>query len=76
MVDEQIKSDNYGRLFAVVYINDKQCKVTTGDVLLLKYDIGCDIGEKICLEKVIIEPLYFTVTNYLISKTGSGSGRT
>ena len=51
-MDDQILSRSYGRLFAAVYIGRDQRKVTAGDVIMLNYDLGADIGQEIVLDKV------------------------
>ncbi len=54
-VDSLISSRSYGRLFAVVYINERQWKVTAGDVLMVDdFDIGAHIGQKIVFDKVVL----------------------
>jgi hypothetical protein len=52
LVDSQIASSSHGRLFAIVYVNGSQRRVTDGDLVMYNYDMGLDIGEKICLDKV------------------------
>ncbi len=54
-VDSLISSRSYGRLFAVLYINERQWKVTAGDVLMVDdFDIGAHIGQKIVFDKVVL----------------------
>ncbi len=52
-MDEQISNSSHGRLFAVVYINEKQFKLTAGDVFMVSnYDIGVPNGTQIFFDKV------------------------
>ncbi|XP_002739945.1 large ribosomal subunit protein bL21m-like [Saccoglossus kowalevskii] len=56
-VIEKVNTDiltNPGRLFAVVYFNRKQYKVTVEDLILSIEHIEADIGEKIRLEKIMM----------------------
>lgn len=52
---EKINADiahDAGRLFAVVHIQGKQRKLTTNDLVLMKYHLEAEVGEKIVLNKV------------------------
>ena len=51
-MDDQIRGGSYGRLFAGVYMGTQQRKVTAGDLIMLNYDMGLDIGQEIVLDKV------------------------
>lgn len=42
------------RLFAVVYINRRQFKVSENDLIVLYDNIPVDVGDKIKLEKVTL----------------------
>ena len=53
-INTNIEHDSTGRLFAVVQLQGKQRKVTTNDLVLMKYHLEADIGEKILLNKVMI----------------------
>ena len=53
-INTNIEHDSTGRLFAVVQLQGKQRKVTTNDLVLMKYHLEADIGEKILLNKVRI----------------------
>ena len=44
-----------GRLFAVVYVNKEQRKITTEDILVINGFFPPQIGDRIRLEKVCIE---------------------
>ncbi|XP_078000367.1 large ribosomal subunit protein bL21m-like [Glandiceps talaboti] len=46
--------NNASRLFAVVYIQRKQFKVTTGDLIQTIDHIEADVGQKIRLEKILM----------------------
>lgn len=52
LVDEQIQNQSYGRLFAVLYADQRQFKVTSGDLIMLNHDVGVVPGTKIVLDKV------------------------
>jgi large subunit ribosomal protein L21 len=43
-----------GRLFAVVYINGRQRKITTEDIIIVEGQFPPDIGDRIKLEKVLL----------------------
>ena len=51
-VNEQISSEETGRLFAVVHILGKQRKITAEDIIVMPRHIEADIGERIRLNKV------------------------
>ena len=53
-VNAQIADQSYGRLFAVVAMEFHQHKVTSGDLLMLNYDIGAPLGSRIKLEKALL----------------------
>lgn len=53
-INEQIKKDDAGRLFAVVHICGKQFKVTTGDVILVEGHWEPRNGDELKLEKVLL----------------------
>ncbi|CAD5119207.1 DgyrCDS7840 [Dimorphilus gyrociliatus] len=54
-VENQISQGTAGRLFAVVHIKGSQYKVTEGDIIVLgKYHLEADIGEKIRLNKILL----------------------
>jgi len=42
-----------GRLFAVVHVRGFQHKVTDGDLVMVKTDLGASIGKKIILQKLL-----------------------
>ncbi|TRY73951.1 hypothetical protein TCAL_05556 [Tigriopus californicus] len=54
LVDEQIQNQSYGRLFAVLYADQRQFKVTPGDLIMLNHDLGIIPGSKIVLDKVLL----------------------
>ncbi|TKR67524.1 hypothetical protein L596_023667 [Steinernema carpocapsae] len=47
-------SDTKKRLFAVVYINDRQFKVSQDDIIHLHHNVPLDVGDNIKLEKVLL----------------------
>lgn len=47
------------RLFAVIYINEKQFKVSQDDIIHLEGNVPLDVGERIKLEKVSWFILFF-----------------
>lgn len=51
-IQEEKKSADIGRLFAVVHIDGKQRKVTTEDLVVINGFFPPQIGDKIRLEKV------------------------
>ena len=55
LISEQIEKAEVGRLFAVIHLNGKQRKVTTGDIVLFDQSMEADIGERILLNKVCKE---------------------
>ena len=54
LVNDQIESGSYGRLFAVVMLGWHQHKVTSGDILMVNHDIGAKPGQRIKLDKVLL----------------------
>jgi large subunit ribosomal protein L21 len=54
MVNDQIESNNYGRLFVVAMLGWHQHKLTAGDVLMVNHDVGAKPGQKIKLEKILL----------------------
>jgi len=53
-VDQQIVDRSYGRLFAVIFIDNRQFKVTQGDVVMLDVcDLGCPIGTQVNLSPLM-----------------------
>ncbi|XP_038063439.1 39S ribosomal protein L21, mitochondrial-like isoform X2 [Patiria miniata] len=52
-VEAEIQS-GLSRLFAVVFIAGQQFKVTTNDLIQLQQHIPADVGERICLQKVLL----------------------
>lgn len=54
MVNEKIKSDDLGRLFAVVQICSKQRKITAEDIIVVEGDFHPTVGDRIRLEKVLM----------------------
>lgn len=53
-VQEEVKGENLGRLFAVVHIGGRQRKVTTEDIVIVNGFFPPQIGDKIRLEKVML----------------------
>lgn len=47
------------RLFAVVYIDKRQFKVSENDLIVLYDNVPLDVGDKIKLEKVTFKNLKF-----------------
>ncbi|CAD5215112.1 unnamed protein product [Bursaphelenchus okinawaensis] len=47
-------SNNRNRLFAVVFINGRQYKVSDGDVIVVEKSVPLDLGERINFEKVLL----------------------
>ncbi|XP_064628559.1 large ribosomal subunit protein bL21m-like [Lineus longissimus] len=58
VISENINSvateDRVGRLFAVIYINGRQRKITTEDIIIVEGQFPPDIGDRIKLEKVLL----------------------
>ncbi|OQR71818.1 39S ribosomal protein L21 [Tropilaelaps mercedesae] len=54
LVNRQIVEDSHSRLFAVVFINGKQFKVTAEDMISLQCHLPLELGETIVLEKVML----------------------
>lgn len=52
-------SDVTNRLFAVIYIHNKQFKVSQDDIIHLQGNICLDVGEEIKIEKVLFLNLFF-----------------
>ncbi|XP_033643426.1 39S ribosomal protein L21, mitochondrial-like [Asterias rubens] len=52
-VESEIQS-NQSRLFAVVYVAGQQFKVTTDDLIQIQQHITADVGERICLGKILL----------------------
>lgn len=53
-INEQLKSNEVGRMFAVVQLCGKQFKVTAGDVILVEGFWEPTNGDKLRLDKVIM----------------------
>jgi len=53
-VNSQIGDKSYGRLFAIIDINQHQHKLTEGDLVMVLEDIGAANGQRIRLEKVLL----------------------
>ncbi|KAG5675201.1 hypothetical protein PVAND_005125 [Polypedilum vanderplanki] len=53
-INEMIKNDEAGRLFAVVHICGKQFKVTAGDIILIEGHWEPSNGDELRLEKVLL----------------------
>ncbi|XP_022663112.1 39S ribosomal protein L21, mitochondrial-like isoform X2 [Varroa destructor] len=53
-INRQITEDTYSRLFAVVFINGKQFKVTAEDMIAIQAHLPVEIGETISLEKILL----------------------
>uniref|UniRef100_A0A1A9ZEA4 Large ribosomal subunit protein bL21m n=1 Tax=Glossina pallidipes TaxID=7398 RepID=A0A1A9ZEA4_GLOPL len=53
-VNQQLRKDEGGRLFAVVHLCGKQFKVTAGDIILVEGYWPPAIGDQISLEKVML----------------------
>lgn len=51
-INEQLKSNDVGRLFAVVHLCGKQFKVTAGDVILVEGYWEPSNGDQLRLDKV------------------------
>lgn len=51
-VNDQLKNDRAGRLFAVVHLCGKQFKITEGDIILVEGYWAPTIGDQIRLDKV------------------------
>ena len=54
LVNKQIETNSYGRLFAVVMLGWHQHKLTAGDVLMVNHDVGAKPGQKIKLDKILL----------------------
>jgi large subunit ribosomal protein L21 len=53
-INEKLKKDEAGRLFAVVHICGKQFKVTAGDIILIEGHWEPSNGDELKLEKVLL----------------------
>uniref|UniRef100_A0A1B0BGV8 Large ribosomal subunit protein bL21m n=1 Tax=Glossina palpalis gambiensis TaxID=67801 RepID=A0A1B0BGV8_9MUSC len=53
-VNQQLRKDEEGRLFAVVHLCGKQFKVTAGDIILVEGYWPPAIGDQLSLEKVML----------------------
>ncbi len=53
-VNQQIKQQDFGRLFAVVHFAGRQWKVTDEDLILIENHIEAECGERIRMEKVLL----------------------
>ena len=52
-INQQIAETSHGRLFAVIYINGRQFKVTTEDLILILTNRSFpDVGQRIVIHKV------------------------
>jgi len=52
-INNQIKENSHGRLFAVIRMNEKQFRVTPEDIIMLRGTYHLAEGEKIVLEKIL-----------------------
>lgn len=48
----ELSADSRLRLFAVVYLNQKQFKMSQDDIIHLERNVPLDVGDRIKLEKV------------------------
>ncbi|GIY67831.1 39S ribosomal protein L21, mitochondrial [Caerostris darwini] len=53
-INKQIKEKSHGRLFAVIQLCNKRFKITNEDIIALNTYFPANVGEKICLEKVLL----------------------
>jgi ribosomal protein L21 len=53
-INQQIKTDSVGRMFAVVHLCGKQFKVTAGDIVMIEGYWPPTIGDRIRLDKVLV----------------------
>lgn len=58
-INEKLKTNDVGRLFAVVHLCGKQFKVTAGDIILVEGYVEPSNGDKLRLDKV-------KVPNYIL----------
>ncbi|ULU02976.1 hypothetical protein L3Y34_002510 [Caenorhabditis briggsae] len=53
-ISNEIQSEKRQRLFAVVYVNGRQWKVSDGDLINLEGNLPLSVGDEIKLEKVLM----------------------
>ncbi|CAL2037938.1 unnamed protein product [Caenorhabditis brenneri] len=53
-ISEQVDEKQRNRLFAVVYVNGRQWKVSDGDLINLEGNLPLNVGDEIKLEKVLM----------------------
>ncbi|XP_069023194.1 large ribosomal subunit protein bL21m [Embiotoca jacksoni] len=53
-VNQRIKRQDFGRLFAVVHFAGRQWKVTDEDLIMIENHIEAECGERIKMEKVLL----------------------
>ncbi len=53
-VNNQIKSDSHGRLFAIIQLAGKQRRVTDGDLIMIEGTHPTKVGDVIRAEKVLL----------------------
>ncbi|KAG8191428.1 hypothetical protein JTE90_020681 [Oedothorax gibbosus] len=53
-INQQIKEKSHDRLFAVIQLGERKFKITNEDIIALNCFFPPNIGEKICLEKVLL----------------------
>lgn len=58
-VNELVKKETEGRLFAVVHLAGKQYKVTDGDIIIIEGYWAPTIADKIRLEKVFSQHYFY-----------------
>lgn len=51
-VNQQIKNNTHGRLFAVIELGGRRFKITNEDIIALNEYFPADVGERLRLEKV------------------------
>ncbi|KAF1760957.1 hypothetical protein GCK72_009210 [Caenorhabditis remanei] len=53
-ISEEVAENQRQRLFAVVYVNGRQWKVSDGDLINLEGNLPLNVGDEIKLEKVLM----------------------
>ena len=70
-INSDIASNETGRLYAVVYLQGRQFKVTTNDLIIMYYHLEAELGETIRLNKVHFQFQYVFMKMCMITQLGS-----
>ncbi|XP_055950110.1 39S ribosomal protein L21, mitochondrial-like isoform X2 [Argiope bruennichi] len=53
-INTHIKEKTHGRLFAIIHLHENRYKITNEDIIAVDAYFPANIGDKICLEKILL----------------------